>query len=76
MDDVAVIFDNEAFYTDVFADYAAAYRFAELPVSRKLADAVVKALLLGKATIAHRKGRICWLSLSSKGRRFMSSGRR
>ncbi|WP_249184670.1 hypothetical protein [Burkholderia cenocepacia] len=49
MDDVAVIFDNEAFYRDVFADYAVAYRFAELPVSRKLADAVVKALLLGES---------------------------
>jgi len=48
-DDVAVIFDNEAFYTDVFADDAAAYRFAELPVKRKSADAVVNALLLGES---------------------------
>ncbi|MCU9955956.1 hypothetical protein OEJ37_21575 [Burkholderia sp. BKH01] len=46
-DDVAVIFDNETFYTDVFSDDAAAFRFAELPVKRKPADAVVKALLLG-----------------------------
>ncbi|HDR9505337.1 hypothetical protein C5615_01915 [Burkholderia cepacia] len=46
-DDVAVISDNETFYTDVFADDAAAFRFAELPVKRKPADAVVKALLLG-----------------------------
>ncbi|UTV58203.1 hypothetical protein [Burkholderia arboris] len=48
-DDVAVIFESEAFYTDVFADDAAAYRFAELPVKRKPADAVVKALLLGES---------------------------
>ncbi|WP_244109937.1 hypothetical protein [Burkholderia arboris] len=48
-DDVAVIFGNETFYTDVFADDAAAYRFAELPVKRKPADAVVKALLLGES---------------------------
>ncbi|WP_041493633.1 hypothetical protein [Burkholderia lata] len=48
-DDVAVIFDNETFYTDVFADDAAAFRFAELPVKRKPADAVVKALLLGES---------------------------
>ncbi|PXX25534.1 hypothetical protein NA66_102741 [Burkholderia pyrrocinia] len=46
-DDVAVIFDNETFYSDVFGDDAAAFRFAELPVKRKPADAVVKALLLG-----------------------------
>ncbi|WP_227792238.1 hypothetical protein [Burkholderia sp. BE17] len=45
--DVAVIFDNETFYADVFSDDAAAYRFAELPVKRKPADAEVKALLLG-----------------------------
>ncbi|MBN3793597.1 hypothetical protein G3N99_01040 [Burkholderia sp. Ac-20392] len=49
MDDVAVIFDSEAFYTDVFADDAAAFRFAELPVKRKPADMVVKALLLGES---------------------------
>ncbi|WP_412527512.1 hypothetical protein [Burkholderia lata] len=48
-DDVAVIFDNETFYTDVFADDVAAFRFAELPVKRKPADAVVKALLLGES---------------------------
>ncbi|UOB58396.1 hypothetical protein MRS60_29960 [Burkholderia pyrrocinia] len=48
-DDVAVIFDNETFYTDVFADDAAAYRFAELPVKRKPADVAVKALLLGES---------------------------
>lgn len=48
-DDVAVIFDNETFYTDVFADDAAAFRFAELPVKRKQADAVVRALLLGES---------------------------
>lgn len=47
--DVAVIFDNETFYTDVFADDAAAFRFAELLVRRKPADAVVKALLLGES---------------------------
>lgn len=46
-DDVAVIFDNETFYTDVLGGDAAEYRFAELPVKRKPADAVVKALLLG-----------------------------
>lgn len=48
-DDVAVIFDSETFYTDVFADDAAAFRFAELPVKRKPVDAVVKALLLGES---------------------------
>lgn len=48
-DDVAVIFDNETFYTDVFSNDAAAFRFAELPVKRKPADAVVKALLLGES---------------------------
>lgn len=48
-DDVAVIFDNETFYTDVFGYDAAAFRFAELPVKRKPADAVVKALLLGES---------------------------
>ncbi|KER73964.1 hypothetical protein HR51_02465 [Burkholderia cepacia] len=46
-DDVAAIFDNETFYTDVLGGDAAEYRFAELPVKRKPADAVVKALLLG-----------------------------
>ncbi|WP_244115233.1 MULTISPECIES: hypothetical protein [Burkholderia cepacia complex] len=46
-DDVAVIFDNETFYTDVLGGDAAEYRFAELPVKRKPTDAVVKALLLG-----------------------------
>ncbi|OXI83585.1 hypothetical protein CFB40_21075 [Burkholderia sp. AU31652] len=46
-DDVAVIFDNETFYTDVLGGDAAEFRFAELPVKRKPADAVVKALLLG-----------------------------
>lgn len=48
-DDVASIFDNETFYTDVFGHDAAAFRFAELPVKRKPADAVVKALLLGES---------------------------
>ncbi len=48
-DEVAVIFDNETFYTDVFGDDAAAFRFAELPVKRKPADAEVNALLLGKS---------------------------
>ncbi|WP_193101099.1 hypothetical protein [Burkholderia sp. Z1] len=48
-DDVAVIFDNETLYTDVFSDDAAAFRFAELPVKRKPGDAVVKALLLGES---------------------------
>ncbi|MGT0197382.1 hypothetical protein ACVHYJ_35795 [Burkholderia pyrrocinia] len=48
-DDVAVIFDNETFYTDVFSSDAAAFRFAELPVKRKPADAVVKAWLLGES---------------------------
>ncbi|AKM02166.1 hypothetical protein [Burkholderia pyrrocinia] len=48
-EDVAVIFDNETFYTDVFGDDAAAFRFAELPVKRKPADGVVKALLLGES---------------------------
>lgn len=33
----------------MFADDAAAFRFAELPVKRKPADAVVKALLLGES---------------------------
>ncbi|HDR9486837.1 TPA: hypothetical protein QDC20_007167 [Burkholderia aenigmatica] len=46
-DDVAAIFDNETFYTDVLGGDAAEFRFAELPVKRKPADAVVKALLLG-----------------------------
>ncbi len=48
-DDVAVIFDNETLYTDVFGDDAAAFRFAELPVKRKPGDMVVKALLLGES---------------------------
>lgn len=48
-DDVASIFDNATFYTDVFGHDAAAFRFAELPVKRKPADAVVKALLLGES---------------------------
>ncbi|WP_175024942.1 MULTISPECIES: hypothetical protein [Burkholderia] len=48
-DDVVVVFDNETFYTDVFSDDAAAFRFAELPVKRKPTDAVVKALLLGES---------------------------
>ncbi|WP_419687639.1 hypothetical protein ACN22W_26240 [Burkholderia theae] len=47
-DDVAVIVNNETFYTDMFDD-AAAFRFAELPVKRKPDDAVVKALLLGES---------------------------
>lgn len=47
-DDVAVIFDNETFYTDVFGHDAAAFRFAELPVKRMPTDAMVKALLLGE----------------------------
>ncbi|KFG96872.1 hypothetical protein GQ56_0112625 [Burkholderia paludis] len=46
-DDVAAIFDNETFYADIFDDDAMAFRFTELPVKRKPADAVVKALLLG-----------------------------
>ena len=48
-EDVAVIFDGEAFSTDVFADDAATFRFAELLVKRRLANAVVKALLLGES---------------------------
>ncbi|WP_423369166.1 hypothetical protein [Burkholderia sp. LMG 32019] len=48
-DDVAAIFDNETFYTDVFGNDAMAFRFAELPVKRKPADAVVKAWLLGES---------------------------
>ncbi|WP_249202579.1 hypothetical protein [Burkholderia cenocepacia] len=43
------MFDNETFYTDVFTDDAVAFRFAELPVKRKPADAVVRALLLGES---------------------------
>lgn len=45
-DDVAVIVDNEAFYPKVFAGDSAAYRLAEPLVKRKLADTVVKALML------------------------------
>ncbi|WP_204422481.1 hypothetical protein [Burkholderia sp. MS455] len=37
-DDVAVIFDNETLYSDVFGDDAAAFRFAELPVKQKPAE--------------------------------------
>ncbi|KVL18121.1 hypothetical protein WS95_18340 [Burkholderia sp. MSMB1826] len=48
-DGVAVIFDSGTSYTDVFADDAAACRFAELLVKRKSAEAVVKALLLGES---------------------------
>lgn len=48
-DDVATLFDNEALYTAVFGDDAAAFRFAELPVKRQPADGVVKALLLGES---------------------------
>jgi len=48
-DDVAVIFDNETFHTDVFGDDAAVLRFAKLPVRGKPTDAVAKALLLGKS---------------------------
>ncbi|WP_206514392.1 hypothetical protein [Burkholderia cenocepacia] len=48
-DDVAVIFASEPFYTDVSADDATVYRLAELPVKRKPADAVKKALLLGES---------------------------
>ncbi|MCW3513552.1 hypothetical protein K6Y69_38700, partial [Burkholderia cenocepacia] len=44
-DDAAVIFDNKTFYTDAFSDDAAAFRFAESPVKRKLADAGGDALL-------------------------------
>ncbi|MDN7932297.1 hypothetical protein QZM52_13495 [Burkholderia metallica] len=46
-DDVAAIFDSETFYTDVLGGDAAEFRFAELPVKRKPADATVKAWLLG-----------------------------
>ncbi|WP_322086462.1 hypothetical protein [Burkholderia sp. BCC1999] len=56
-DDVAVIFVNETFYTDVFDDDAATCRFAELLVKRKPADAVVKALLLWDAGGAEYVGR-------------------
>ncbi|WP_338641076.1 hypothetical protein [Burkholderia pyrrocinia] len=48
-DDVAVIFDNGTVYTNVFGNDAAAFRFAELPVKRRPAGAVVKALLLGES---------------------------
>ncbi|ELW9450633.1 hypothetical protein KDW19_02480 [Burkholderia cenocepacia] len=47
-DDVAVIFD---FLYDVFADDAGAFRLAELPFKRRLADAVVKARLFGKSRL-------------------------
>lgn len=57
---IAVIFDNEAFYTDVFADETAAFR---LPVKRKLADAVVKVPLLEENQDGCRRGRVRWLSL-------------
>jgi len=80
-DDVAVIFDNETLYTDVFSDDAAAFRFAELPVKRKPADAVVKALLLGESqdgvpegpntlAVAMKQGErvyILWREMSAPG---------
>ena len=55
-EDVAVIFDGEAFSTDVFADDAATFRFAELLVKRRLANAVVKALLLGESQVGVPEG--------------------
>lgn len=73
-DDVAVIFDNETFYSDVFGDDAAAFRFAELPVKRKPADAVVKALLLGEARTGSRMDRTRWQCQSGRGSGFISSG--
>ncbi|MBR8075042.1 hypothetical protein [Burkholderia cenocepacia] len=55
-DDVAVIFDKEVFYTDVFTDDAATFWFAELLVKRRPADAVVKALLLGESQVGGQGG--------------------
>ena len=75
-DDVAVIFDNETLYTDLFGDDAAAFRFAELPVKQKPADAVVKALLLGESqgTDAGWVGYAGRVSQSGRGSGFISSG--
>jgi len=66
-DDVAVIFNNETLYTDVFGDDAAAFRFAELPVKRKPADAVVKALLLGESQDGGWPDRMRWQCRSGGG---------
>ncbi|MBN3768918.1 hypothetical protein [Burkholderia sp. Se-20378] len=46
-DDIPAIFDSETFYTELLGDDAMEFRFAKLPVKRKPADAVVRALLLG-----------------------------
>ncbi|WP_236654983.1 hypothetical protein [Burkholderia pyrrocinia] len=73
-DDIAVIFDNEAFYTDVFSDAAAAFRFAELPVKRKPADSVVKALLLGESQDGVPEGPNTLAVSVRQGRGFMCSG--
>ncbi|WP_321789992.1 hypothetical protein [Burkholderia pyrrocinia] len=73
-DDVAVIFDNESLYTDVFGDGAAAFRFAELPVERKPADAVVKALLLGESQDGMQEGPNRLVVSVTLGERVMFSG--
>ncbi|MEN2468591.1 hypothetical protein [Burkholderia sp. GS2Y] len=88
-DDVAVIFNNETLYTDVFSDDAAAFRFAELPVKRKPGDAVVKALLLGESqdgvpegpntlAVAVRQGErvyVLWRDVTVPGIAACSAGR-
>lgn len=53
MDDVAVIFDNKNFCTGMFIGDVAAFRFVELPVKRKPAGAVVRALLLKEYLVAY-----------------------
>ncbi|MDR8031461.1 hypothetical protein KPA93_07855 [Burkholderia cenocepacia] len=53
MDDVAVIFDNKNFCTDMFIDDVAAFGFVELPVKRKPAGAVVRELLLKEYLVAY-----------------------
>ncbi|MGC3023905.1 hypothetical protein ACPUER_01930 [Burkholderia sp. DN3021] len=88
-DDVAVIFDNETFYTNVFSDDAAAFWFAELPVKRTPADAMLKALLLGESqdgvpegpntlAVAVRQGErvyILWRDVTVPGIAACSAGR-
>ncbi|UXU90344.1 hypothetical protein [Burkholderia sp. S-53] len=74
-DDVAVIFDNETFYTDVFSDDSAVFRFAELSVKRKLADAVVKALLLGESQDGVPEGPNALAVAAGRGSGFILSGR-
>lgn len=88
-DDVAVILDNETFYTDVFSDDAATFRFAELPVKRKPVDAVVKALMLGESqdevpdgpntlAVAVRRGErvyILWRAVTVPGIAACNAGR-